>query len=255
MLLRARNVHKSFGKVEVLKGIDLDVNRGEVVALIGASGSGKTTFLRCINVLEEYQQGTIEVDGQPIGYQEIGSRRVRLPESQIVAQRAHIGIVFQSYNLFPQLTARANVMLGLTKVQGRSKAEAAEITDRWLERVGLTNRRDHYPYQLSGGQQQRVAIARAVAMEPKLVLFDEVTSALDPELVSEVLSVMQDLARSGMTMVVVSHEMLFVGSVANRVVFMDGGRVAEQGSPQELFRDPKSERLRNFLGRFQGVFR
>ncbi len=255
-LLRARNVHKSFGAVEVLKGIDLDVNRGNVVALIGASGSGKTTFLRCVNMLEDYQQGIIAVDGQSIGYEDVGNDvRVRLPESKVVAQRADIGIVFQSYNLFPHLTARSNVMLGLTKVRRKSKAEAGDIADRWLERVGLADRRDHYPYQLSGGQQQRVAIARAVAMEPKLMLFDEVTSALDPELVGEVLSVMQDLAKSGMTMLVVSHEMLFVGSVANHVVFMDGGRIAEEGPPQELFKNPSSERLRTFLGRFHQVFR
>ncbi|MBV8566523.1 MAG: amino acid ABC transporter ATP-binding protein [Methylobacteriaceae bacterium] len=254
-LLRARNVHKSYGRVEVLRGIDLDIAAGEVVAIIGSSGSGKTTFLRCVNVLEEYEQGTIEVAGQAIGYQDTGRGRVRLPERTVVAQRARIGIVFQGYNLFPHLTARSNVMLGLRKVRGKSTTEAGDIADRWLERVGLADRKSHYPYQLSGGQQQRVAIARAVAMEPKLMLFDEVTSALDPELVGEVLGVMQDLAGSGMTMLVVSHEMLFVGSVANRVVFMDGGRIAEQGPPTTLFRNPTSERLRSFLGRFHGVFR
>jgi polar amino acid transport system ATP-binding protein len=254
-VLRARNIHKSFGDVEVLKGIDLDVGRGEVVALIGASGSGKTTFLRCINMLEEYQEGTIEVDGEPIGYRLSNGRRERLPESTVVRQRSEIGMVFQSFNLFPHLTAKANLTLGLTKVRGKTKTEANDIADRWLDRVGLSDRRDHYPYQLSGGQQQRVAIARAVSVEPRLVLFDEVTSALDPELVAEVLAVMQDLAKSGMTMVVVSHEMLFVSSVANRVVFMDGGRVAEQGPPSEVLKNPKSDRLRNFLGRFHGVLR
>jgi len=254
-LLKARNVHKKFGEVEVLKGIDLDVPKGEVLALIGASGSGKTTFLRCINLLEEYEQGLITIDGEPIGYSEEGGRRHRLPEPRVVQQRAEIGFVFQSFNLFPHLTARANVMLGLSRVLKKSKAEAGDIADRWLERVGLSDRRGHYPYQLSGGQQQRVAIARAVAMEPKLILFDEVTSALDPELVGEVLQVMQDLAQSGMTMLVVSHEMLFVGSVATRVIFMDNGRIAEDGAPQELFREPKTERLKSFLGRFHGVFR
>ncbi len=252
-LLRAIDVHKRFGPTEVLKGIDLDVQQGEVVAIIGASGSGKTTFLRCINLLEEFHQGEIQVDGERIGYVE-GSHR-RLSEAAVSAQRARIGMVFQSYNLFPHMTAEQNVTLGLIKVQGRAKAEAVEIARRWLDRVGLSDRRDHYPYQLSGGQQQRVAIARAVAMEPKLVLFDEVTSALDPELVAEVLAVMQDLAKSGMTMLVVSHEMLFVREVASRVVFMEGGRVAEQGPPGELLVNPKSERLASFLGRFHGVFR
>ncbi|MBM3535373.1 MAG: amino acid ABC transporter ATP-binding protein [Alphaproteobacteria bacterium] len=255
LVLSARDIHKRFGDVEVLKGIDIDVAKGEVVALIGASGSGKTTFLRCVNMLEEYQAGTIRVGGEPIGYHEEGGRRLRLPEATVVRQRADIGMVFQSFNLFPHLTARANIMLGLTKVRHKSKAEAGAIADRWLERVGLSDRKDHYPYQLSGGQQQRVAIARAVSMDPRLVLFDEVTSALDPELVGEVLTVMQDLAKSGMTMLVVSHEMLFVSSIATRVVFMDGGRIAEQGPPSEILKNPKSERLDSFLGRFHGVLR
>ena len=255
LVLSARDIHKRFGDVEVLKGIDIDIAKGEVVALIGASGSGKTTFLRCVNMLEEYQAGMIRVGGEPIGYHEQGGRRERLPEATVVRQRADIGMVFQSFNLFPHLTARANIMLGLTKVKHKSKAEAGVIADRWLERVGLSDRRNHYPYQLSGGQQQRVAIARAVSMDPRLVLFDEVTSALDPELVSEVLTVMQDLAKSGMTMLVVSHEMLFVSSIATRVVFMDGGRIVEQGPPSELLKNPQSDRLRSFLGRFHGVLR
>ena len=254
-LLTARDVHKRYGTVEVLKGIDIDVNRGEVVALIGSSGSGKTTFLRCVNMLEEYHEGAITLDGEQIGYRGTGPARKRLAERQIVAQRARIGIVFQGYNLFPHLTAEENVTLGLTKVLGKSKAEAKDIATSWLERVGLAERRSHYPYQLSGGQQQRVAIARAVAAEPKLMLFDEVTSALDPELVGEVLEVMRSLASSGMTMIVVSHEMLFVSAVATRVVFMEQGRIAEEGPPGELFRNPKSERLKTFLGRFHQVFR
>jgi polar amino acid transport system ATP-binding protein len=254
-LLQATNVHKRFQKLEVLKGIDLEVHQGEVVALIGASGSGKTTFLRCINLLEDYQEGEIQLDGEPLGYRRLaGGRRRRLGERAVSAQRARIGMVFQQFNLFPHLTAEQNVMLGLTKVQGRSKAEARDVARRWLDRVGLAERRGHYPYQLSGGQQQRVAIARAVAMEPRLILFDEVTSALDPELVAEVLSVMQDLAASGMTMIVVSHELLFVRQVAHRVVFMDGGRIVQQGPPEQVFRNPDSERLRSFLGRFHGVF-
>jgi polar amino acid transport system ATP-binding protein len=254
-LLQATNVHKRFQKLEVLKGIDLDVRQGEVVALIGASGSGKTTFLRCINLLEDYQEGEILLDGEPLGYRRLADgRRRRLGEGAVSAQRARIGMVFQQFNLFPHLTAEQNVMLGLTKVQGRGKAEARDVARRWLDRVGLAERRGHYPYQLSGGQQQRVAIARAVAMEPRLILFDEVTSALDPELVAEVLSVMQDLAASGMTMIVVSHELLFVRQVAHRVVFMDGGRIVQQGPPEQVFRNPDSERLRSFLGRFHGVF-
>jgi len=252
--LTVRDLHKRFGATEVLKGIDLEVEEGEVVAIIGASGSGKTTLLRCVNLLEEYDEGEVAVGGETIGYRTVGGRRRRLSETAISAQRARIGMVFQSFNLFPHMTALENVMLGLTKVQRRAKAEAREIASRWLARVGLADRQGHYPFQLSGGQQQRVAIARAIAMEPQLMLFDEVTSALDPELVAEVLAVMQDLARSGMTMLVVSHEMLFVRDVASRVVFMDGGRIQEQGTPKELLYQPKSERLAAFLGRFQGLF-
>ena len=252
-LLSARDIHKKYDETEVLKGIDLDIDQGQVVALIGASGSGKTTFLRCINLLEEYHQGRIELDGESIGYAMNGRRR-KLGERQISAQRARIGMVFQSFNLFPHMTAEANVMLGLTKVRGLSDADAGERARHWLDRVGLADRRQHYPYQLSGGQQQRVAIARAVAMEPRLMLFDEVTSALDPELVAEVLAVMKDLAKDGMTMVVVSHEMLFVRDVATRVVFMDGGLVAQAGTPDEVLHNPETERLRSFLGRFHGLF-
>ena len=254
-LLQATNIHKRFGDNEVLKGIDLDVSRGEVVALIGSSGSGKTTFLRCVNMLEEYNEGQIVLDGETIGYTTTPKGRRRLPEHTIEKQRARIGIVFQSYNLFPHLTAEQNVTLGLTKVMKKPKAEAQDIARTWLDRVGLAERRGYYRYQLSGGQQQRVAIARAVAAEPKLLLFDEVTSALDPELVGEVLEVMRNLAQSGMTMLVVSHEMLFVRAVASRVVFLEQGRVAEQGDPETLFRNPQTERLRAFLGRFHQVFR
>lgn len=255
-LLKAVDIHKRFDKLEVLKGIDLNVSEGEVVALIGASGSGKTTFLRCINLLEEYQQGEITVAGESIGYRIEGEsrNRRRLSENAVSAQRARIGMVFQSFNLFPHMTAEENVMLGLVRVQGKPKAQAREIAATWLDRVGLADRRGHYPSQLSGGQQQRVAMARAVAMEPRLMLFDEVTSALDPELVSEVLAVMKDLAASGMTMIVVSHEMLFVKEVADRVVFMDQGRIAQQGEPEQVFKNPESERLRQFLGRFHGLF-
>jgi len=254
VLLQAHAVRKRFGEVEVLKGIDLEMRQGQVVALIGASGSGKTTFLRCVNMLEEHDAGDILLDGEPIGYRMDGTTRRRLSEAKVSAQRARIGMVFQSFNLFPHLTAEGNVMLGLTKVLGKPKAEARDIAAHWLAKVGLEARRSYYPYQLSGGQQQRVAIARAVAMEPRLLLFDEVTSALDPELVAEVLGVMQALAQAGMTMLVVSHEMLFVREVAQHVVFMDGGRVAQSGPPATVFDNPESERLRSFLGRFHGLF-
>jgi ABC-type polar amino acid transport system ATPase subunit len=250
-LLEARDVHKRFNDVEVLKGIDLEVRQGQVVALIGASGSGKTTFLRCINRLEEFDQGEIRIGGEAIGYRMEGNVRRRLSERAVAAQRAHIGMVFQQYNLFPHLTAERNIMLGLVKVLGKGKAEARDSAQAWLAKVGLAERSQHYPYQLSGGQQQRVAIARALAMEPRLVLFDEVTSALDPELVGEVLAVMRDLAQSGMTMIVVSHEMMFVRDVADQVVFMDAGRVAESGKPVEVFGAPKHPRLQAFLARFQ----
>ncbi|MBO1077626.1 amino acid ABC transporter ATP-binding protein [Roseomonas haemaphysalidis] len=254
VLLRARGVRKSFGSVEVLKGIDLDVRQGQVVSLIGASGSGKTTFLRCVNLLEEHDAGDILLDGDPVGYRVEAGRRKRLSETRISAQRARIGMVFQSFNLFPHLTAEGNVMLGLTKVLGKNAAEAREIAGHWLGRVGLAERRGHYPYQLSGGQQQRVAIARAVAMQPRLLLFDEVTSALDPELVAEVLQVMKTLAGEGMTMLVVSHEMMFVRDVSDHVVFMDAGRVAQAGPPEDVFGRPEGERLKGFLGRMHGVF-
>ncbi|MBN8942905.1 MAG: amino acid ABC transporter ATP-binding protein [Rhizobiales bacterium] len=253
-LLQARAVHKSFGQVEVLKGIDLTMRQGQVVSLIGASGSGKTTFLRCVNLLEEHDGGEILLDGDPIGYRMVNGRRRRLSETMVSAQRARIGMVFQQFNLFPHLTAADNVMLGLTKVLGKPKAEARDITAHWLGRVGLAERAGHYPYQLSGGQQQRVAIARAVAMQPRLLLFDEVTSALDPELVAEVLGVIQALAESGMTMLLVSHEMLFVRDVSHHVVFLEQGRVAQEGSPSEVFDNPQNDRLKSFLGRFHGIF-
>ncbi len=254
VLLEARGVTKSFDATQVLQGIDLDVRQGQVVSLIGASGSGKTTFLRCINLLEEHDGGEILLDGDPVGYVREGGRRKRLSEARISAQRARIGMVFQQFNLFPHLTARANVTLGLTKVLGKPRTEADDIADHWLGRVGLAEHGARYPWQLSGGQQQRVAIARAVAMQPRLLLFDEVTSALDPELVSEVLAVMQTLATSGMTMLLVSHEMLFVREVSDHVVFLDQGRVAVAGPPAEVFDQPDNERLRSFLGRFQGLF-
>ena len=208
-----------------------------------------------MNALEDYHRGSISLGEEQIGYQDLNGRRVRLPETRIARQRAGLGMVFQSYNLFPHMTVLDNVSLGLVHVQKKSRAEANRIALSWIERVGLLDKVTSYPFQLSGGQQQRVAIARAVAMQPKVMLFDEVTSALDPELIGEVLSVMQDLARSGQTMLVVSHEMIFVREVAHRVVFLDRGVIVEQGPPEEVLVRPKTDRLQAFLARFRGVLR
>ena len=250
-----QKVEKSFGSLQVLKGLDLEVDKGEVVAIIGPSGSGKTTLLRCINFLQPYDAGRIYVDGELIGYREENGRLVRLPETAVARQRAEIGMVFQQFNLFPHMTALENVTLGLIQVQGKPKKEAEELAYNWLSRVGLSDKAKAYPSQLSGGQQQRVGIARAVALEPKVMLFDEVTSALDPELVGEVLSVMKDLAENyHMTMLVVTHEMLFAREVANRLVFIDGGVVVEDGPPAEVLSQPKTERLQAFLRRFNEIF-
>jgi len=248
-ILEIHDLHKRFGSVEVLKGIDIGVAEGEVVSIIGSSGSGKTTLLRCVNLLEEFEAGEIRVAGQAIGYRQSGGRRVRVAERELARHRAMTGMVFQSFNLFPHLSALRNVALGPRKVRGMPDAEARILAERWLDRVGLADRRDYMPSQLSGGQQQRVAIARALAMSPKLVLFDEVTSALDPELVNEVLSVIRSLAEDGTTMLIVTHEMRFARDVSDRVVFMDAGRIAEQGSPQHLFGRPDTPRLKEFLGK------
>jgi polar amino acid transport system ATP-binding protein len=250
-LVRALNVHKSFFGNEVLKGIDIDVAAGEVVCLLGPSGSGKTTFLRCINQLETIQGGRIWVDGDLAGYVEKGGKLHRLGEKQISRQRRDIGMVFQRFNLFPHKTAVENVMEAPVQVAGVNKAEARKRALSLLDRVGLGDRSDMYPGQLSGGQQQRVAIARALAMDPKLMLFDEPTSALDPELVGEVLNVMRELAQGGMTMIVVTHEMGFAREVADRVVFMDGGVVVEQGPPDEVINHPQHERTQSFLSRIR----
>jgi len=253
-VLRIVNLQKRFGPLAVLQGVSLEVDAGEAVALIGASGSGKTTLLRCVNALEEYTEGRVYVDDELVGYQEENGALVRMPETRIAKQRAQIGMVFQSYNLFPHMTALENVRLGLVHVKRMPLPEAERRAVSWLERVGLRDKVAAYPFQLSGGQQQRVAIARALAMQPKVMLFDEVTSALDPALVGEVLAVMKDLAHAGQTMLIVSHEMLFVREVAHRVVFMDEGRIIEEGPPGEILVRPRSERLRTFLSRFQGVF-
>ncbi|MGH7153594.1 MAG: amino acid ABC transporter ATP-binding protein, partial [Acetobacteraceae bacterium] len=229
--------------------VDLDVHRGEAVAIIGASGSGKTTLLRCINLLERYDGGSVKVDGTEIGYRD-GGRHPR-GERELARIRADTGMVFQLFNLFPHLTATENVMLGLRKVRRMSRADARSAAEHWLGRVGLGDKLESLPYEMSGGQQQRVGIARAVAMNPKVLLLDEITSALDPELVGEVLMVVRQLAREGMTMILVTHEMTFARDVASRVVFMDGGRVAVEGSPREVFGNQQHDRLRGFLARIE----
>jgi polar amino acid transport system ATP-binding protein len=250
-MVRAEDVRKSFGHVEVLKGISLEVAPREVMCIIGPSGSGKSTFLRCINHLERIDAGRLSVDGQLVGYREKGGRLHELRESEVAARRREIGMVFQRFNLFPHMTALENVVEAPIQVKGVSRAEARERGAALLERVGLGDRVHNYPNQLSGGQQQRVAIARALAMEPKLMLFDEPTSALDPELVGEVLKVMRQLAQEGMTMIVVTHEMSFAREVADRVVFMDAGVVVEQGPPQQVISNPQHERTRSFLSRMR----
>jgi polar amino acid transport system ATP-binding protein len=250
-LLDIQGLRKRFGTVEVLRGVDLTVNAREVVSIIGSSGSGKTTLLRCVNLLEEFQDGRILLDRESIGYQ-TGTDRRRMNDRELSRQRSMIGMVFQSFNLFPHLTAAGNVMLGLRKVRRLDKQKARTIAEDWLGRVGLSARMDHYPSQLSGGQQQRVAIARALAMDPKLVLLDEITSALDPELVQEVLLTVQSLANGGTTLLIVTHEMRFARDVSNRVVFMDHGQIVEQGPPSELFERPKSTRLAEFLRSSRG---
>ncbi len=257
-LVKISGLEKSFGDVHVLKGIDLEISSGQVVSLIGPSGSGKTTLLRCINYLVEYEKGSVQIDGQEIGFEDNvngvhGSRKPR-GERELSAIRAQVGMVFQLFYLFPHLTAIENVMLGLTKVRGFSKAEAHNLAETWLGRVGLADKLNSLPAELSGGQQQRVGIARAVAMEPKVLLLDEITSALDPELVGEVLSVVQNLASEGMTMIVVTHEMAFARDVGNRVVFMDDGRVVADGSPSDVLDNPENERLRTFLSRLNPHF-
>ena len=236
--LLLEDVHKSFGKHEVLRGIDLSVGEHEVICLIGASGSGKSTLLRCINLLEQIDAGHIWLAGEEI-------TRVR----DVNAVRRRIGIVFQSYNLFPHMTVLRNVTLAPRDALGLSKGEAESRADALLERFGLADKRDAYPDRLSGGQQQRVAIVRALAMQPELMLFDEVTSALDPELVAEVLEVIRELAESGMTMVLATHEMSFARDIANRVCFLDDGRILEEGTPEEIFTAPQEERTQQFLQR------
>ncbi|GAA3100585.1 amino acid ABC transporter ATP-binding protein [Pseudonocardia yunnanensis] len=244
-----RGVHKSFGALEVLRGIDLTVRAGEVTVLLGPSGSGKSTLLRAINHLEKVDRGFVQVDGELMGYRRVGNRLHELSERHILRQRTHIGFVFQSFNLFGHLTVLENVVEAPISAQGRPRAEVVAEAEELLGRVGLRDKAGEYPRRLSGGQQQRVAIARALALRPKLVLFDEPTSALDPELVGEVLDVMRDLARSGTTMVVVTHEIGFAREAADTVVFLDGGRIVEQGPPSQVLDAPREERTRAFLSK------
>jgi polar amino acid transport system ATP-binding protein len=249
LMVKAHGVRKHFGSLQVLKGIDLEVAPKEVVCLIGPSGSGKSTFLRCVNHLEKIDGGRLYVDGELVGYrQQDGGKVYELRESEIARKRAEIGMVFQRFNLFPHKTALGNVIEAPMRVQGVSKGEARKAGRELLDRVGLSDKVDEYPARLSGGQQQRVAIARALAMKPKLMLFDEVTSALDPELVKEVLDVMRALAREGMTMIVVTHEMGFAADVGDRVVFMDDGVIVEEGPAKQVIERPSEERTKRFLG-------
>ncbi|MBM7608919.1 polar amino acid transport system ATP-binding protein [Lysinibacillus composti] len=238
-MINVENLHKSYGKLEILKGISTEIKPQEVVVVIGPSGSGKSTFLRCLNGLEETTSGKIEIVG----------RELTNPKTDIHELRQHVGMCFQQFNLFKHLTILENITIGPIKVLKRSKAESEQIARELLKKVGLQDKEKNYPDQLSGGQQQRVAIARALAMKPKVMLFDEPTSALDPEMVGEVLKVMADLAHEGMTMVIVTHEMGFAREVGDRVIFMDGGYLVEEGSPEEIFGKPKEERTKSFLAK------
>ncbi len=249
LMVKAEGIHKYFGRLHVLRGIDLDVRSGEVMCVIGPSGSGKSTFLRCINHLEKIDSGRIWVDGQLVGYRQRGDKLHEMREKEVAAQRQDIGMVFQRFNLFPHMTALENIMEAPVQVRGESKASVRERALALLEQVGLSDKASGYPSQLSGGQQQRVAIARALAMRPKLMLFDEPTSALDPELVGDVLDVMRQLAADGMTMVVVTHEMGFAREVGDSLVFMDEGSVVEKGVPREVLTDPRHRRTQDFLSK------
>jgi len=248
-MVKAEGVHKRFGRVEVLKGITLEVEAGSVMCMLGPSGSGKSTFLRCINHLEKIDAGRLSVDGQLVGYRQSGDRLHELRDAEICHKRAEIGMVFQRFNLFPHMTALENVVEAPIRVKKVPKQEALRRARELLDSVGLADKLDSYPSQLSGGQQQRVAIARALAMEPKLMLFDEPTSALDPELVGDVLDVMRRLAADGMTMVVVTHEIGFAREAGDTLVFMDGGVVVEEGKPRDVLANPQHERTRAFLSK------
>jgi polar amino acid transport system ATP-binding protein len=246
-LIQVRELGKQYGENEVLRGVDLEIDKSEVVCVIGPSGSGKSTLLRCVAALETYDRGEVLIEGELLGYVERNGRRTRASQGEINRVRRNVGMVFQQFNLWPHMSALGNVIEALQRVRGQSRDEAKRRGMAMLETVGLAHKADAYPAKLSGGQQQRVAIARALAMEPHIMLFDEPTSALDPELVGEVLQVMKQLARDGMTMMVVTHEMGFAAQVADKVVFIDQGRIAVQGSPHEVFHDAAQPRLRQFL--------
>ncbi len=248
-MVKAEAVHKRFGRLEVLRGIDLEVGRGQVFVVIGPSGSGKSTFLRCINHLEKINAGRLWVDGELVGYRQQGDRVHELKEREVARKRAEIGMVFQRFNLFPHMTALGNVIEAPVRVSGVPRSRALERARELLAQVGLADKADSYPAQLSGGQQQRVAIARALAMDPKLMLFDEPTSALDPELVGEVLEAMKKLAAIGMTMIVVTHEMGFAREVGDYLVFMDQGIIVEAGKPAEVLARPQHQRTQSFVAR------
>jgi polar amino acid transport system ATP-binding protein len=248
-MVKAEGVHKRFARLEVLKGVSLEVRLGEVVCMIGPSGSGKSTFLRCINHLEKIDAGRLWVDGRLVGYRQVGDKIYELRDAEVCRERAQIGMVFQRFNLFGHMTALENVIEAPIRVKKLPRLEAIRRGEELLELVGLEGKLGTYPSQLSGGQQQRVAIARALAMQPKLMLFDEPTSALDPELVGEVLDVMRGLAADGMTMIVVTHEMGFAREAADRIVMMDDGRIIEEGAPDRFFAAPEQERTRLFLSK------
>lgn len=252
-MIEVEGIHKRYGEREVLRGIDLHVDPRRAMVVLGPSGSGKSTLLRCMAALEPFQAGRITVDGELIGYREDGGQRKRLPEGVLARQRSEIGMVFQSLNLFPHMTALRNVMLGLVHVRKQPKDVARAAALEWLGRVGLGDRGGAYPAQLSGGEQQRIAIARACATQPKVLLLDEVTSALDPELVGEVLKVIKDLSTSGVTMLIVTHEVLFAREVAHEVVFMDEGVIVERGMPDDILGSPRTERFQAFLKRYSNV--
>jgi polar amino acid transport system ATP-binding protein len=248
-MVKAEGVHKRFGRLEVLTGVSMEVQPGEVVCMLGPSGSGKSTFLRCINHLEKIDGGRLSVDGELVGYRQEGDKIYELRDAEVCRERSEIGMVFQRFNLFGHMTAMENVIEAPVRVKKVKKNEAARRAQELLERVGLADKLDCYPAQLSGGQQQRVAIARALAMEPKLMLFDEPTSALDPELVGDVLDVMRQLAKDGMTMIVVTHEMGFAREAADRLVMMCDGAIIEEGSPEHFFTRPENERTKQFLSK------
>jgi polar amino acid transport system ATP-binding protein len=248
-MVKAEGVHKRFGRLEVLTGVSMEVQPGEVVCMLGPSGSGKSTFLRCINHLEKIDSGRLSVDGDLVGYRQEGDKIYELRDAEVCRERSEIGMVFQRFNLFGHMTAMENVIEAPIRVKKVKKDEAARRGKELLERVGLADKLDSYPAQLSGGQQQRVAIARALAMEPKLMLFDEPTSALDPELVGDVLDVMRQLAKDGMTMIVVTHEMGFAREAADRLVMMCDGAIIEEGSPEHFFTSPENERTKQFLSK------